>query len=94
MNVDTQDKLVNRLQDKLKPFSNGRALFEAVNLEDAEVVVVSYGITSRVAQRATQMARAQGIQGGQFPHHLGMAVPGSAYSANWPAASRRSCSRN
>jgi 2-oxoglutarate ferredoxin oxidoreductase subunit alpha len=54
------------MQDKLKPFANGRAIFEAVDLDDAEVVVVSYGITSRVAQRATQLARAQGIRAGIF----------------------------
>jgi 2-oxoglutarate ferredoxin oxidoreductase subunit alpha len=66
MNVQTQDHLVRRMQDKLKPFANGRALFEAVNLDDAEVVVVSYGITSRVAQRATQLARAQGVRAGIF----------------------------
>jgi 2-oxoglutarate ferredoxin oxidoreductase subunit alpha len=66
MNVATQDKLVNRMHDKLKPFGNGRALFEGVDLDDAEVVVVSYGITSRVAQRATQLARAQGIKAGIF----------------------------
>ena len=28
MNVETQDSLVRRLQDKLKPLANGRALFE------------------------------------------------------------------
>ena len=66
MTVDTQDKLVKRLQDKLTPFTNGRAIFEAENLEDAEVVVVSYGITSRVAQRAIELARAQGIRAGKF----------------------------
>jgi 2-oxoglutarate ferredoxin oxidoreductase subunit alpha len=66
MTVDTQDKLINRLQEKLKPFTNGRAIFEAEDLEDAEVVVVSYGITSRVAQRAIEMARAQGIRAGKF----------------------------
>ncbi len=66
MTVETQDKLVKRLQEKLKPLTNGRALFEAENLEDAEVVVVSYGITSRVAQRAIAMARAQGIRAGKF----------------------------
>ncbi|MBS1858950.1 MAG: 2-oxoacid:acceptor oxidoreductase subunit alpha [Acidobacteria bacterium] len=66
MTVDTQDKMVNRLQDKLKPFTNGRAIFEAADLEDAEVVVVSYGITSRVAQRAIEMARAKGIKVGKF----------------------------
>ena len=66
MNVETQDRMVRRLQDKLKPFSNGRALCETEHLEDAEVVVVSYGITSRVAQRAIQLARKQGVRAGKF----------------------------
>jgi len=66
MNVDTQDRMNRRLLDKLKPMANGRALCEMENLADAEVVVVSYGITSRVAQRALQMARAKGIKAGKF----------------------------
>ena len=66
MNVETQDRLVRRLQDKLKPLANGRALCETDGLEDADVVVVSYGITSRVAQRALQMARQRGIRAGKF----------------------------
>jgi 2-oxoglutarate ferredoxin oxidoreductase subunit alpha len=66
MTVDTQDRLVNRLIDKLKPIAGPRAIFEAENLDDAEVVVVSYGITSRVAQRALQLAREQGIKAGKF----------------------------
>ena len=66
MNTETQDVLVRRLLDKLKPLANGRALCETDGLEDADVVVVSYGITSRVAQRALQMARKQGIRAGKF----------------------------
>ena len=66
MTADTQDRLVNRLVDKLEPFTNGRAIFEAENLDDAEVIVVSYGITSRVAQRALQLAREQGVKAGKF----------------------------
>jgi 2-oxoglutarate ferredoxin oxidoreductase subunit alpha len=66
MNVETQDRSVRRLVDKLKPFSGDRALFETEDLEDAQVVVVSYGITSRVAQRAIQLARAQGIKAAKF----------------------------
>jgi 2-oxoglutarate ferredoxin oxidoreductase subunit alpha len=66
MNVETQDRQVRRLQDKLKPLADGRALYEAEDLENAEVVVVSYGITSRVAQRAIQLARQQGIRAGKF----------------------------
>src|ERR1035441_8042120 len=43
MSVETQDRLVRRLLTKLNPLANGRALCETENLEDADVVVVSYG---------------------------------------------------
>ena len=66
MSVETQDRLVRRLLAKLQPLANGRALCETENLEDADVVVVSYGITSRVAQRAIQLARSRGIRAGKF----------------------------
>jgi 2-oxoglutarate ferredoxin oxidoreductase subunit alpha len=66
MNVETQDRLVRRLQNKLVPLANGSALVETEGLDDAEVVVVSYGITSRVAQRAIQLARQRGIRTGKF----------------------------
>ena len=84
MTADTQDKLVNRLQDKMKPLTNGRALFEAENLDDADVVVVSYGITSRVAQRAIEAGARAGHQGRPVPPHLRLAVPGAAHRATWP----------
>ena len=66
MSVETQDRMVRRLQTKLNPLANGRALYEAEDLEDADVVVVSYGIPSRVAPRAIQLARASGIRAGKF----------------------------
>jgi 2-oxoglutarate ferredoxin oxidoreductase subunit alpha len=66
MNVETQDRLVRRLVAKSAKVANEEALFETENLEDAEVVLVSYGITSRVAEKALQMARARGIRAGKF----------------------------
>jgi 2-oxoglutarate ferredoxin oxidoreductase subunit alpha len=66
MSVGAQDRLVRRLNEKVKPVGNGRALYETGDLEDADVVVVSYGITSRVAQRAVQLARARGVRAGKF----------------------------
>jgi 2-oxoglutarate ferredoxin oxidoreductase subunit alpha len=57
---------VTRLLEKLEPLAGERALSETADLEDAEVVVVSYGITSRVAQRAIDMARQQGVRAGKF----------------------------
>ena len=66
MNVETQDRLVRRLVAKTAKVGAEEALFEAGHLEDAEVVLVSYGITSRVAEKALQMARARGVRAGKF----------------------------
>jgi len=66
LTIETQDRLVRRLLTKLEPLANGGALVEADALEGAEVVVVSYGITSRVAQRALEMARERGVKAGKF----------------------------
>ena len=63
MNVDAQDRLVRRLQAKLR---NVPLLREEENIEGAEVIVVSYGITSRVAQRAIDMARQKGVAAGKL----------------------------
>ena len=49
---------------KIRDNADRIARWEERELEDAEVVVVAYGITSRVAERAIQMARAEGIKAG------------------------------
>ena len=43
------------------------------------MVVVSYGITSRVAQRALELARERGIRAGKFRIDFGVAVPRAAH---------------
>jgi len=66
MTPQTQDKLVRRLQSKIRDAADRIALFEEDQLDDADVVVVSYGITSRVAQRAITLAREQGLNIGKL----------------------------
>ena len=66
MTPPVQDKLVRRLQNKIRNAADRIALYEEEHLQDAEVVVVSYGITSRVAQRAIEMARAKGLPVGKL----------------------------
>jgi 2-oxoglutarate ferredoxin oxidoreductase subunit alpha len=66
MTVQTQDRLVRRLVDKLQPLAGEMAMYEAQDLEDADVAVVCYGITSRVAQRAIDVARGRGLRVGKF----------------------------
>jgi 2-oxoglutarate ferredoxin oxidoreductase subunit alpha len=61
-----QHKLVTRLQKKIRDAEERISLFEEQGTEDADVIVVSYGITSRVAQRAIDMARARGLKVGKL----------------------------
>jgi 2-oxoglutarate ferredoxin oxidoreductase subunit alpha len=64
MNWRAQEKLVRRLVAKVRENTDGIVRYEERDVEDAEVVVVAYGITARVALRALQMARAEGIRVG------------------------------
>jgi 2-oxoglutarate/2-oxoacid ferredoxin oxidoreductase subunit alpha len=66
MTPQAQDKLVRRLQNKVRTGMDRIAMFEEDHLEDSDVVVVSYGITSRVAQRAIDMARQRGLRVGKL----------------------------
>ena len=66
MNWQAQEKLVSRLVGKIRNNAEQIGHNQEEQMEDAEVVVVAYGITSRVALRAVQMAREEGIRAGSF----------------------------
>lgn len=66
MNVPTQEKMQTRLFDKILKNVDKIVRWEEKDLADAEVVVVSYGITSRIAQKAVQAAREKGVKVGSF----------------------------
>ena len=66
MTPPTQHKLVTRLQQKVRAAADRIAMFEEEATENADVIVVSYGITSRVAQRAIDMARDRGMKVGKL----------------------------
>ncbi len=61
-----QDRLVRRLVEQDPQQRRQDLLYEEEQIEGADVVVVSYGITSRVAQRAIEMAREKGLKVGKF----------------------------
>jgi 2-oxoglutarate/2-oxoacid ferredoxin oxidoreductase subunit alpha len=66
MTPATQDKLVRRLQEKITKNVDKITLYEEEQIDGADVVVVSYGITSRVAQRGIELARKNGVKVGKF----------------------------
>jgi 2-oxoglutarate ferredoxin oxidoreductase subunit alpha len=64
MTAEAQDKLIRRLVDKIRLNVNSISKCEEINIDDAEVVVVSYGISARIARYAVQKARDEGIKAG------------------------------
>jgi 2-oxoglutarate ferredoxin oxidoreductase subunit alpha len=66
MTVKVQQQLVGRLRSKIQGAVDDITIVDTADLDGADAVVVSYGITSRVAQRAIEMAHAKGIKVGKF----------------------------
>ncbi len=78
MNPATQDTLVRRLIGKIRDNADKLVDVREAGVEGADVVVVSFGITSRVAGAAIEMARHRGVKVG----HLRMVI-------TWPFPATR-----
>ena len=61
-----QEKNVRRIVDKIRLQADKIVRVEEEKTEGADVVVVSYGITSRVALRGIEMARQKGVKVGSL----------------------------
>lgn len=66
ISAEAQGPLVKRLLDKVNKHASKIVRFEERQTEDADVIVISYGITSRSAHRAMELARSEGIKAGLF----------------------------
>jgi 2-oxoglutarate ferredoxin oxidoreductase subunit alpha len=66
MNADAHQELVTRLIDKVYTNLDQITLYEEYFLDDAEVIVISYGCTARSARRAVKLARRNGVAAGLF----------------------------
>jgi 2-oxoglutarate ferredoxin oxidoreductase subunit alpha len=66
MNAVAQRDLVVRLFEKIRRAADELTMIDEDQVEGADVVVVSYGITARVAERSIQMARAKGLKVGRM----------------------------
>lgn len=57
---------LNKLYAKYKQIEENETMWEEINTEDADIVLVSFGSTSRNVKTAMKMLRAQGIKAGFF----------------------------
>lgn len=64
INAEAQQTNVQHLVDKIKKNVDKISIIEEDNITDADVIVVSYGISSRVALKAVEFARKNGIKVG------------------------------
>ncbi|MFQ5349776.1 MAG: 2-oxoacid:acceptor oxidoreductase subunit alpha [Thermoanaerobaculia bacterium] len=64
MSAECQEACVRRLVEKIRGNAEKIARFEEDGTDDAEVVVLAYGITARVARLAVETARQRGVKVG------------------------------
>jgi 2-oxoglutarate ferredoxin oxidoreductase subunit alpha len=66
INAEAQHEKVTRIVDKIRKQADRIIRYEEDQVDGADVVLVSYGITYRVAQRAIERARADGVKVGSM----------------------------
>jgi 2-oxoglutarate ferredoxin oxidoreductase subunit alpha len=59
-----QEKFNHKLQEKYRKIEENEIRFEEFQTEDAEYLMVAYGSSARISQKALQLARAEGIKVG------------------------------
>jgi 2-oxoglutarate ferredoxin oxidoreductase subunit alpha len=66
MSPECQESCVHRLVDKIRRNADQIVRWEDIDLEGADVVLIAYGITSRVAYASMEKARDYGIKVGML----------------------------
>jgi 2-oxoglutarate ferredoxin oxidoreductase subunit alpha len=61
---EKMEKINLHLQEKYRTVAKNETRFETVQVDDAEVLIVAYGLVARIAHKAVELARADGIQAG------------------------------
>ncbi|MDD2240884.1 MAG: 3-methyl-2-oxobutanoate dehydrogenase subunit VorB [Kiritimatiellae bacterium] len=66
LDFDQQEAFNNQLQEKYAAVEAAEQDVECIRMEDADIALVAYGISARIAQGAVEAARAEGIRAGLF----------------------------
>jgi 2-oxoisovalerate ferredoxin oxidoreductase alpha subunit len=61
---EKQEILITNLEKKYEEMEKNEVLWQEFSTEDAEVLIVAYGISSRIARAAVEMSRAEGVRVG------------------------------
>jgi 2-oxoisovalerate ferredoxin oxidoreductase alpha subunit len=61
---EVQETLITKLENKYREMAEKEVLWDEIQTEDAEILIVAYGISSRIARAAVDLARAGGAKVG------------------------------
>lgn len=66
LDFDQLEDFNYRLQEKYHEIKENEVDYEEYQMDDADIILVAYGISSRIARSAVEQARDQGIKAGLF----------------------------
>lgn len=66
LNFDQLEDFNYRLQEKYEKIKEKEVDYHEYHMDDADIILVAYGISSRIARSAVEQARNQGIKAGLF----------------------------
>ncbi len=61
---EEMEKINLRLQAKYRTIEKNEVRYEVINTDDADLVLVAFGLSSRICQKAMELARQEGIKVG------------------------------
>ena len=64
LKADQMEEINIHLQKKYREMEKNEIRFEAVGCDDAEYIIVAYGLVARICQKAAELARNKGIKVG------------------------------
>jgi 2-oxoisovalerate ferredoxin oxidoreductase alpha subunit len=85
---EKQEMLITKLEQKYQEIEKSEVMWQEILTEDAEILIVAYGISSRIARAAVEISRAEGVRVGllrpvslyPFPMKRLRQLAGKAYS--------------
>ncbi len=64
MEAHEMEELNNTLQGRYREIEKSEVIYEEINCDDAEYILVAFGISARICQKTVELARAEGVKVG------------------------------
>ncbi|MGK9367267.1 3-methyl-2-oxobutanoate dehydrogenase subunit VorB [Melioribacter sp. Ez-97] len=63
---DKMEEINHKLQKKYKEIEKNEVRYEMINCDDADIIIVAFGLVARISSKAAELAREKGLKVGVF----------------------------